>query len=183
MIPQLASQPNIASGTHSTSPHLTEEQFGELLTCSAETYLSSLAATHLLSCEQCAAELAGLRESLTLFRQASTAHADSELRRLPQVKLPARSDLFPAMHSAYWAVAAALVLAAFLPTQMLRRRAVQPAPVVSAAVAGSPVESDEALLEDVNREASASVPDPMQALVDPTSSVDTSVSTSTQRKD
>jgi hypothetical protein len=87
------------------------------------------------------------------------------------------------MQSTYWVAAAAVVLAAFLPMQMLHRRALQPAPAFSVAVADSPVESDEALLEDVNREASASVPDPMQALVDPTSSVDASVSTSAQRKD
>jgi hypothetical protein len=183
MIPQLASQPNIAGCAHHDAQHLTEDQFGELLACSPESSGSSLVEAHLLSCEQCAAELAGLRESLSLFRQASTAHADSELRRLPQLKLPVRSTLFPVMQSAYWAAAAALVLAAFLPMQVLHRRALQPPPVFSAAVAVSPVESDEALLDDVNREASASVPDPMQALVDPTTNVDASASTSTQRKD
>jgi hypothetical protein len=51
-------------------------------------------------------------------------------------------------------------------------------------------ESDEALLEDVNREESASVPAPMQTLADPTDSVastsadiETSIQTSDQRKD
>jgi hypothetical protein len=184
MIPQLASQPNIADCAQIAALHLTEDQFGELLACSFQAASgSSLAEAHLLSCEQCAAELAALRESLSLFRQASTALADSELRHLPQVTLPARPTLFPAMQSTYWVAAAAVVLAAFLPMQMLHRRALQPAPAFSVAVADSPVESDEALLEDVNREASASVPDPMQALVDPTSSVDASVSTSAQRKD
>jgi hypothetical protein len=47
-------------------------------------------------------------------------------------------------------------------------------------------QSDEALLEDVDRDTSASVPASMQALADPTdgaASVNPSVSTSTQRKD
>jgi len=185
MTPQLVSQPVIVPPAIIAAPHLTEDQFGELIAPSAETANSSLALAeaHLISCEQCAAELAGLRESLSLFRQASIAYADSELRRLPQVSLPARPTFFPALQSAYWAAAAALVLAAFLPTQMLRRHALLPSPSYAATVADSPVESDEALLNDVNREVSASVPDPMQALADPTSSVDSSVPTSTQRKD
>jgi hypothetical protein len=72
--------------------------------------------------------------------------------------------------------------------QVMHQHSLQIAPSVAISVADRPVQSDEALLEDVNREISASVPTPMQALADPTvavASVDTgsSVTTSTQRKD
>jgi hypothetical protein len=173
--------------------HLTEEQFGELIAASAKTAPDAAPAeAHLQGCEQCAAELAGLRECLTLYREASTAYADRELRRIPQVKLPARRPLlFPALEPAYWAVAAAAIfLAALLPMQSLRRHAVQPPPAVAASAANAAVgtESDEALLEDVNREESASVPAAMQALEDPSASTtsagsETLKQTSDQRKD
>jgi hypothetical protein len=72
--------------------------------------------------------------------------------------------------------------------QMLHRHALQPASGIVAGVPDRPIQSDEALLEDVDSEISASVPTPMQALAVPTDDVasvdiDSSDSTSTQRKD
>ena len=170
--------------------HLTEDQFGELLSqpTGVPTSETTLAEVHLLTCEQCAAELATLRESLSLFRQASNAYADDELRNLPPMQLPARSAQTLALQPAYWAAAAAIVLAAFLPMQALRQHPFQPAPEASTSVTDRPVQSeDEALLEGIDTEISASVPTPMQALADPTGAAsgdfDSSVSTSTQRKD
>jgi hypothetical protein len=173
--------------------HLTEEQFGELIAASAKTaYDASPAETHLRCCEQCAAELATLRECLSLFREASTAYAESELRRMPQVNLGSRRRLlFPVFGPAYWMTAAAAIfLAALVPMQTLRRHATQPAPAVAVSASSTTAasESDEALLEDVNREESASVPAAMQALEDPTGSttsavIETSNQTSDQRKD
>ncbi len=130
------------------------------------------AEAHLLACEKCAAELAGLRESLTLFRVASTAHADNELRQMPRVSLTARSTLSPAIEPTWWVTAAAIFLAAILPMQSLRQHSMRSAPAVSAATASdSAGESDEALLEDVDRDTSVSVPTPMQALADPTDNI------------
>ena len=140
--------------------HLTCVQFDELLAGAAAGVSEQ---THLQLCEQCAAELATLRDSLSLFRVASSAHADSELRRRPRMVLPAR----PALGPAYWAAAGAMVIAAFLPLQVLRQRAMQPAASVASSVPDRAAESDEALLDDVNREVTASVPAPMQALSDP----------------
>lgn len=185
MTPQLAYQPGIVPRT----AHLTEDQFDELLAASSRTSApTSPAEAHLLSCEQCAAELASLRESLALFRQASTAHADHELRQLPQMSIPARRPLLTPTAQTTWAFAAAATfLVALLPMQSFRQHNLQPAPAVAASVASSSAESDDALLEDINQELSASVPAPMQALADPTaiSSATTaaSVSTSGQRKD
>ena len=190
MTPQPAPQPRIANAGPGSS-HLTEDQFGELLAASTRTAASGSSATeaHLLSCEQCAAELASLRESLSFFRQASNAYADNELRHLPPVSLPARHIFSPAFAPAYWATAAAaFFLSALLPMQMLHRHAFQPASGIVAGIPDRPVQSDEALLEDVDSEISASVPTPMQALAVPTDDVasvdiDSSDSTSTQRKD
>jgi len=151
---------------------------------------AAFAEAHLLTCARCAAELAGLREGLSLFRQASIAYADSELRRRPQWTLPGRSILRPALEPAYWVAAAAMLLTALFPLQVLRQHGLGSPPAVATSLADHPAESqsDEALLADVNREVSASVPAPMQALADPTGdvssvSVQTSPETSDPRKD
>jgi hypothetical protein len=100
--------------------------------------------------------------------------------------------LLPVIAPAYWLAAAAIFLAALLPMQTLLRHKVQPAQAVAASAPSASVgsESDEALLDDVTREESASVPAPMQALADPATSasststgIETSTQTSDQRKD
>jgi len=171
---------------HSSS-HLTEAQFGELLAGPAQGESAERAASeaHLQDCEKCAAELAGLRESLSLFRDASTAYADEQFRRLPPMPAPVRPLLAPVLRPAYLAAAAALVLAAFLPMEMLWQRSHPTAPPSASAgtiVQAYATESNEALLNDVDREVSASVPSAMQELADPTSN-DISDPNSTQRKD
>ena len=178
MTPQLTHQVNDAAS------HLTEEQFGDLLAHSAQIgdWTSAPVLAHLLSCEQCAAELANLRDSISLFRQASNAYADNELRRLPPVALPARGILSPALVPTYWAVAAAIFLTAILPLQSLRQHPLHAAPAVSAGISESAV-SDEALLEDVDNYTSATVPSPMQALADPGFSSTITNQNSDQRKD
>jgi hypothetical protein len=182
MTPRLTQQLEVA-----ISNHLTEEQFGELIAGDAQQ-IGPSAQTHLLTCEKCAAELASLRESLSLFQQATGAYAANELQRLPQVSIPIRPAntpvLAPAFEPAYWLAAAAL-LAGLLPMQGLHRHALQPARAVASSSYGTSNVSDEALLNDVDSEVSASVPASMQALADPaiTDDSDTSAQTSTQRKD
>jgi anti-sigma factor RsiW len=185
--PQPPAQPGIAG-----CAHLTGEQFGELLARSAGSLElpDALAEAHLRACERCAAELAALRESLALFREASSAYADRQLRLLPQWRIPVRHH---GLQPAYFA-AAAILLISVIPMQMAHRRSQLPKPVVaagaSAVVAAGDqaraAESDDALLEDVSSEVSASVPAPMQALDDPivaTENSAESVATSNQRKD
>jgi anti-sigma factor RsiW len=172
--PQPPAQPGIAG-----CAHLTGEQFGELLARSAGSLElpDALAEAHLRACERCAAELAALRESLALFREASSAYADRQLRLLPQWRIPVRHH---GLQPAYFA-AAAILLISVIPMQMAHRRSQLPKPVVAAGA-----ESDDALLEDVSSEVSASVPAPMQALDDPivaTENSAESVATSNQRKD
>jgi hypothetical protein len=174
--------------------HLTGEQFGELMAGKTEAagVELALAEAHLLVCEQCAAELASLREAICFYREASSAYADEELRQRPRWILPARSSTPRSLAPAYWLAAAAMFLTALLPLQVMHRhRAAPPAAGVSsvaASAAGRDTQSDEALLEDVNSEISASVPTSMQALADPsddasTASIATSNTTSNQRKD
>jgi hypothetical protein len=168
------------------SQHLSEAQFGELLAQPAQVESTGLAEAHLQDCEQCTEELAGLRESLSLLRYASTAYADDQLRRLPPMPAPARPLLTPVLRPAYLAIAAALVLAAFLPMQMLWQRSrltAPPSTSTGTTVQVYATESNEALLNDVDREVSASVPSAMQELADPTDATDLADPNSTQRKD
>ena len=163
--------------------HLTEEQFGELLAPSTEKSDRALAEAHIASCEQCSAELASLRDSLSLFLTATGAFAENEFRRLPQWSPPREPARRPLFQPAYWAAAAALLLAALLPLQMFHRHSPEPPAVVVVTTPDRPAESDEALFESVNSEISEAVPSPMQALADPTSSTTSSLQNSTQRKD
>lgn len=187
MSPQVAPAPSIVP----INDHLTEEQFGELIAASSSTSEPGIARAeaHLRGCEQCATELSSLRECLCLFREASTAYANDQLRSVPKVVLPARRRLlfFPRLQPAYMAAAAAaIILAALVPLQLLHRHAPHPLPAAAATVATAPMESDDALLEDVNSEVSASVPSSMQALADPTDSAattSTGIETSTQNPD
>lgn len=182
MTPQLTSQSHIASSGHT---HLTEDQFGELLadvTPAAESNSSPVEA-HLLLCAQCASELATLRESLVLFRHATSDYADNQLHRIPRITLPSRRVVSPILEPAWLVAAAAIVLLAILPMQISRRHPLQPLNPSAAAVANYPSQSDEALLEEVDRDTSAAVPAPMQALADPTTSLSTPTQSSAQRKD
>ncbi|HEY5056241.1 MAG TPA: hypothetical protein VII58_08770 [Acidobacteriaceae bacterium] len=171
------------------SGHLTEAQFGELLASSAKNTDRALtpAEEHLLTCEQCTAELAELREAIVLFRGATTAYADDQLRTAAPIAVRARGFLSPTLRPMYFVAVAALVLAAFLPIQAVHRRSLQAAPPAAAASAALnseqyAAESDEALLEDVDRAASATLPDSMQVLADPMGNTDLSVQKSNQRK-
>lgn len=163
--------------------HLNEQQIAELLAASPRDLqeIPELAETqaHTLACAECGAELARMQQSLALFREASTAYADAHLRRVPSFQPPVRRRF---LQPVYWAAAATgLLLAAFVPIQHPAPPAPQLPVVVSPQQA--PAESDEALLESVNREVSESVPTPMAALADPNGSTSQASQNSTQRTD
>jgi anti-sigma factor RsiW len=180
------------SNPQTPTAHLTDEQFDSLLGRFNQPANTStaLAEAHLLSCESCSAELASLRESISLFREASNAYANDQLMRQPQWILPTRPIRSRAFVPLYWAAATAMFLTALLPLQTLHRptaRLPQP-PTTAAALAEHSTQSDEALLDDVNSEVSATVPTSMQALVDPSAasseiSANLSNSTTSQRKE
>jgi anti-sigma factor RsiW len=193
MTPQLTTQHGIGDNAPGEQ-HLTGEQFCELMAgyTKAAGAESTPAEAHVKACEQCSAELASLREAVTLFREASSAYADEELRSRPRWEIPARRVFTHRLVPAYWVAAAAMFLTALLPLQVLRRHSVAPLATVATSttdgVADRSAQSDEALLEDVNSEISASVPTSMQALADPSNDEtvadnESPVPTSNQRKD
>ena len=169
--------------------HLNEGQFAELLAATPRDLRESapdseLAAVHAhaSACPECAAELARMRDCLELFREATTAHADAHLNRVPAWQPPARARFM--LQPAYWvAAAAAALIAALIPLQIATHHRPHPPvqqPVV-VAPQSTPAESDEALLESVNRELSESVPTPMAALADPRGSAAQNSQNSSQR--
>jgi hypothetical protein len=188
---------------HLTSDlHLTSDQMSDLLACPSSVLEApssgDSASAHLLVCAACAAEFASLREAISLFQEASVAHADREFDRLQTLARPA----FPVLpaHRAYpqtlfWVAASVVLIAGILPLEMRWQRSLSTTAAASessAAAAGAiakVAESDEALLEDVDRELSASVPAPMQALADPTGEdsaqppMQSATQTESQRKD
>jgi hypothetical protein len=154
--------------TDQLSTHLTAEQFGEFIERGALEGESMEATSHLAACDQCQAELESMREALAFFRQSTSAFAERELGRSHRVQ----TVRFAPIHRGFspglaWAAAGLLVMAASLPLGLRHKPA--PLPVAHHAAAPVPAElSDDALLEDINREVSASVPASMQALDDPT---------------
>jgi hypothetical protein len=180
MTPQLTVLRNPVA-SHRTDAHLTDAEFDALLMDSAAA--QSPAAAHLLCCTECAAELASLRGSIAMFREASSAYAEKELCSHPQAAVPGRRPFSPALEPGWCVAAAAVALAALLPAQWMRQHRPLPAPTAFTAAGVSSAPSDEALLDEVDREMSASVPASMQPLADPTADSTSSATTSTQRKD
>jgi anti-sigma factor RsiW len=169
--------------------HLNEEQIAELVAASPRELtrnpaLSALHA-HAFKCAECAAEVDSIRESIALFREASSAFAQSNFDNLPALRPPARVSML--QHQPLWwaAAAAAVLLTAFLPSHLrlgeAAKTAAPPPPAVVAHVSASRSESDEALLEDVNRRVSESIPSAMAALADPTSNSLNASPNATQR--
>jgi len=160
--------------------HLTAEEIDGLLD---ESLTADGAAAHMRSCVACAGEVAAMREALGCFRQAMTGAAEAEVRRWEPVE-PAMlwkgngrglKRFWPM--PAYFALAATVVLAAVLIP--LERPIVRPAvvPVVETVAphAASPAsqDSDDALLEEIDQQVSASVPSALEPLEYPADAADT----------
>ncbi|HEY6376886.1 MAG TPA: hypothetical protein VIX90_15300 [Edaphobacter sp.] len=153
------------------SPHLTHEQLCDFVLDLAPHPLSSDFAVlqqHLANCPVCTAELTSLRDSISLFHDASTACAHQQLAefRANNVALTPRPHAF--FHPIYWATAAAMIVAAALPLTLHRPNQQPPTAVTTVTTAAPAPQSDEALLEEINQEISAPVPSSMQPLADPT---------------
>jgi hypothetical protein len=141
---------------------------------------SDVVQEHLRVCLICSAELRSLRDSLSLFRDASVSFARQEFAQ----SYARRSSIAPP-HSylsqpLYWTAAAVVFVAALFPLSMHRQH---PTPPVAQTTASSlqPTESDEALLADIDQKLSADVPAPMAPLADPTAGTTSTTSTSDQR--
>jgi hypothetical protein len=170
--------------------HLTHEQLCDLILADSSLPFegnslndSDVVQAHLRACLLCSAELRSLRDSLSHFRDASTAYARQEFAQ----SYAQRSSIAPP-HSflsqpLYWTAAAVVFVAALFPLSMHRQRAI--APVTATAASASPqiTESDDALLADIDQKVSADVPSPMEPLADPTAGAASTTSTSNQRND
>jgi hypothetical protein len=127
-----------------------------------------------------------MREALALFRATTSAFAEREFARTPRIE----TALFQPMHRRFspglaWAAAGLLIIATGLPLSLQHKAPLPPATHHPADSAAPLQMSDEALLEDINREVSASVPASMQALENPTGSASvatTEAQTSRTRK-
>jgi len=167
------------------TPHLSHEQLCDILLARSPRALSSDFAAlqdHLSICSACATELADLRISLSIFRDASTSYARQQLTHVDTRKFSSLSQGTTFFQPVYRAIAATLLLAATLPFG-LHRQPPSPPPS-SSATASAPahtIQSDEALLEEISQELAAPIPSPMRPLADPTASSDATQSTSPKR--
>ena len=137
------------------SPHLTTEQLYDLL--DKPTHASG---THLHTCAACRQELITLRSSLDNFRIAATNLAAAEIAPLAtRREAPARRFAFrPQAFAASFATVAVL-----LTVSVSLFRPHHPAPVQVAVTASSP-ESDAALLDSIQQDLAASVPQSLAPL-------------------
>jgi hypothetical protein len=164
--------------------HLTHEQLCDLILADSSLRPnddSDVVEQHLQACLICSAELKSLRDSLSLFRDASVAYARQEFAH----SYAQRSSITPP-HSylsqpLYWAAATVLFVAALFPITFYQQQRAAAHSAVTATVAPPQTESDDALLADIDQKVSADVPSPMEPLADPTDATNPTPSTSDQR--
>jgi hypothetical protein len=184
--------------------HLNHQQICDLLLSGTSETASATPAQqsqelhreHLHSCLICSSELELLRSSVTGFRALSIVVADRALARRPltasSAPLDARRGVRFISPAFFWA-ATSLVFAVVLPLSLYRSHlnpflkhgqtpvVVSTTPAAIHTVASSAL-SDEALLESINQDLSASVPSPMQPLAGFQSDTAAAQTTSSQRK-
>ncbi len=144
--------------------HLTDEQMAALLDQSA----GAITQQHLLTCARCQAEVSDLRTALTGFRDAATSLAAAEtpaLRLRPEAS-PATSGFRPYAWAASFATIAAMLALSVSLLHPAHSRGNGVAPVVTAQT-NTPAVSDEALLEGIQQDLSASIPPSLEPLAVP----------------
>src|ERR1700722_11693829 len=173
--------------------HLTHEQLCDLILADSSLPLagefedtltsdSDVVHAHLQACLVCSAELKSLRDSLSHFRDASMSYARQEFAQ----SYAQRSSIAPP-HSfltqpLYWTAAAVVFVAALFPLSMHQRRSSgSPVTASSGSASVQTIESDEALLADIDQKVSADVPSAMAPLADPTAGSAASTSAADQR--
>jgi hypothetical protein len=111
--------------------------------------------------------LESLRSSLSLFRIATSSYADQEFVRFPMQRESIAPPHRYLSQPLYWAAAAVILVAASFPFSLHRHHSSAPG-VTSISSHSVEIESDDALLEDIDQKLSADVPPPMEPLADPT---------------
>ncbi len=161
------------------SRHLTHQQICDLLLATQPVGVDASAEPqqeaqqqHLDACLICASELNLLRTSVIGFRDVSVAIADRAFARQTRSSLlPVERNTRTLTPTFFWA-ATGILFAAVLPLSlfhqnlnpMLKQHISPPTVATSASVPATTVETDEALLEGINQDLSASIPSAMQPL-------------------
>jgi anti-sigma factor RsiW len=158
--------------------HLTEAQIYDLLDLSSPARPDDAASRHLDTCPRCRAEFDALRDSLSNFRLAATNISLTHVPfRRAVVETPS-SPSFVNRSRILWASGfATAMLAVAIVIPAVRNVPTTPkSPVVAANTTMLEAESDEALLRDIDRDLSTSVPTPLEPLTGTSSSGSTSTS-------
>jgi len=151
--------------------HLTDAQMFGLL--DEPDRADATTRLHLVACPNCQTELRTLRASLTNFRAAATSLASAETPALASTRVAA-----PASPSRFrrqvWATSLAAVAVLAIAAPFVHP--VHKTPAIQAAPGNSPVqpnpaaESDDALLDGIQRDLSTSIPPSLEPLAVPAQS-------------
>lgn len=162
--------------------HLSAEEMGELLDQNQPADMTS-ARLHLATCTECAAELDGLRDTLALFRESASTFASQQLAgsRTIRGELPT-SRRIAVSPQLIWAAAALVAVGVALPLRHHEQRPAVTARTTTAGSAAKTGESDQALMEDIDRDLSAGVPESLQPLASPAASSNAENQPTTIRK-
>jgi anti-sigma factor RsiW len=144
--------------------HLSEAQILDLLSGNDQPSPSSK--QHLTHCAECQQELAGLRQSLNLFRVATTAFAHAEAPRSVRRPVAAPAGFRRYVWAASLATAAALIslsISLLHPGQSIQNtgRLAHPTQTAAASV------SDDALLNGIDDDLATSIPPSLDPLATP----------------
>ena len=151
--------------------HLTDEQMYDLL----EPAANPAAQPHLQSCPKCRAEFASLRESLLNFRTAATNLAAVAAPTYPPVARTMSRLFGPKIWAASFATAAAVLAVSISMLHPVHNAlGTSPATTTSAPQAAQATESDDALLDGIQRDLSTSIPPSLEPLAVPAASGETS---------
>ena len=152
--------------------HLTDQQMYDLL----EPATNPATQSHLQSCPKCQAEFATLRESLLNFRTAATNLAAVAAPTYPPVASRTIARFFgPKVWAASFATAtAALAVSIAMLHPVHNTLGTTAASTASAPQAAPAAESDDALLDGIQRDLSTSIPPSLEPLAVPAASGETS---------
>ena len=147
--------------------HLTSRQLDCLLIGDTD----NTATAHIATCETCAAEVATMRSSIAMLSDSLTGMSDhARLRRnllagMQGERLVTPARTWPRMISTFALAGSVAILAAVVPLSHLMHPPTPAAPVITQTHS---VESDEALLNEIDQQLSTNVPEALAPLEDPT---------------
>ena len=154
--------------------HLTDQQMFGLLDAPDDS--DATTRLHLVGCPSCQSEFSTLRASLTNFRAAATSLASAEAPALASGRIArsiARSRPSRLRRNA-WATSLATVAAFAIALPFMhsghKKPAFQGSPVTSTTGVDSSAESDDALLDGIQRDLSTSIPPSLEPLAVPAAS-------------